>query len=194
MTLRDRQRTATRALLLEVAARLVAQRGADAATTRELAREAGVAAGTVFAHFPDKTSLYEALLHEHIERALDGAFATLPPGFPAQLLHVADALFAAYDARPDLARSLLAQTLFLSDPERPLAQQLRRFQGWFVERLAAAVQEGEVPAIDPMLAFSVFFSTYFGLLVASLRGELPADARRELLRAFLARFFWLEVP
>lgn len=189
MSLRDRQRLATRALLLDTAARLVAEQGADGATTRALAQAAGVAAGTVFAHFPDKTSLYEALLHEHVERALDGAFATLPPGFVDALAHVCAALYAAYDARPDLARVLLAETLFLSDPTRPLAQQLGRFQGWFFERLGTALSAGEVPPVNPLLAFGAFFSVYFGLLVASLRGELPPAARDAQLRAFLAHFF-----
>ncbi|AKU92621.1 TetR/AcrR family transcriptional regulator [Vulgatibacter incomptus] len=189
MNLRDRQREATRALLLEAAARLVAERGAEAATTRDLARAAGVAAGTVFAHFPDKASLYEALLHEHIERALDGALATLPAGFVDQLAHVAEALWAAYDSRPDLSRVLIAQTLFLSDPERPLAKQLARFQGWFVERLAAGLAAGEVPPIDPQLAFATFFSSYLGLLLSGLRGELPPEARASLFHAFLVQFF-----
>jgi AcrR family transcriptional regulator len=182
MNLRDRQRDQTRALLLEAAAALVAERGPDAATTRAIAAAAGVASGTVFAHFPDKTALLEALLHDHIEAALDDALAGLPEhDVVDQLVHVAGVLWAAYDRRPALARALLAETLFLADPERPLARQLQRFQAWVAERLA---DDGEP---DAMLVFSAFFSHYFGLLVAGLRGELPAEARPMLLRALLVR-------
>lgn len=189
MSWRDRQREATRALLLQTAARLVAAHGADAVTTRDVAREAGVAAGTVFAHFPDKSALFEALLAERIRRTLDAAFASAPEGFVDRVVHVSGALYAGYDAEPELARALIAHTLFLSAPERPLAAELARFQAWFLLQLGEATLGGRLRPVDPALAFGAFFSIYFGLLVAGLRGELPPEARLHQLRAFLLHFF-----
>ncbi|WP_328296265.1 TetR/AcrR family transcriptional regulator [Kineococcus sp. NBC_00420] len=48
----------TRARIAEVAARLFAERGFDAVTVAEVAREAGVSSVTVFKHFPRKEDLY----------------------------------------------------------------------------------------------------------------------------------------
>jgi len=48
----------TRARIAEVAARLFADRGFDAVTVAEVAREAGVSSVTVFKHFPRKEDLY----------------------------------------------------------------------------------------------------------------------------------------
>lgn len=181
MTLRDRQREATRALLLSTTAALVAERGADAVTTRAVAIAAGVGVGTVFAHFPDKTALFEALLHDHIAGALDAGFATLPDApVGEQLLHLSGALYEAYDRAPALSRALIQETLFLADRDRPLAKQLARFEAWAVPRLGPDAAEAQ-------LLFLAFFAQYFAVLLGSLRGELPVPARLPLLRWLLLR-------
>lgn len=55
-------RERTRGDLLRAAERLFAEQGFAAATTRAIARAAGVAAGTVFNYFPTKEALAAALL------------------------------------------------------------------------------------------------------------------------------------
>ena len=64
-------RERTRLDLLEAGTALFAEVGFGAATTRELARRARVAAGTVFNYFPSKEALAAAVL----AGALDAAFA-----------------------------------------------------------------------------------------------------------------------
>jgi len=56
----------TRARILEVAARLFLERGFDAVTVTEIAREAGVSSVTVFNHFPRKEDLF-------LDRQVDAA-------------------------------------------------------------------------------------------------------------------------
>ena len=58
----------TRRLILAAAKDLYREKGYRLAPTRELARRAGVAEGTVFAHFPDKATLLAAALHEDLEQ------------------------------------------------------------------------------------------------------------------------------
>ncbi len=53
-----------RAVILTAAARLVAQRGADAVSLRELAREAGVSHAAPAHHFTDRRGLFTALAAE----------------------------------------------------------------------------------------------------------------------------------
>lgn len=190
MRLRDRQKQATRDEVLVAAGALFAEQGYAQTTTRQVAERAGVGVGTVFAHFPDKAALVEALLHEHIEAALAEAFAGLPRGDVVdELVHVADVLYRAYDRTPDLSRVLLSETLFAAHPDRPLAVQLARFEAWVTSRLDAAVAAGEVPPVDPRLAFLEYFALYFALLVGGLRGALPAALRAPTLEAGLRRFF-----
>ncbi|PNG21801.1 TetR/AcrR family transcriptional regulator [Streptomyces cahuitamycinicus] len=67
-----------RARLLEAAARLVAERGAEAVTMEAVAAEARVGKGTVFRRFGDRTGLLTALL-DHSEKKFQASFLSGPP-------------------------------------------------------------------------------------------------------------------
>ncbi len=67
-----------RARLLEAAARLVAEHGADAVTMEAVAAAASVGKGTVFRRFGDRTGLLTALL-DHSEKKFQAAFLAGPP-------------------------------------------------------------------------------------------------------------------
>src|ERR1700744_5901481 len=67
-----------RALLLQAARELVAQRGADAVTMDDVAAAAGVGKGTLFRRFGSRAGLMMVLLDED-ERASQQAFLFGPP-------------------------------------------------------------------------------------------------------------------
>ena len=67
-----------RALLLEAARRLIAERGADAVTTDDIAAAAGVGKGTLFRRFGSRAGLMIVLLDED-EKAEQQAFMFGPP-------------------------------------------------------------------------------------------------------------------
>ncbi|KIH99010.1 hypothetical protein LP52_10045 [Streptomonospora alba] len=68
--LRDQEGGPTlREHLLATAERLVAERGAAGITVRDIAREAGVAAGVLYNHFADKEELLAQALHAHVRNA-----------------------------------------------------------------------------------------------------------------------------
>jgi AcrR family transcriptional regulator len=183
MNKREAGKRETRALLLATARDLFVERGVDEATTRELAERAGVGVGTVFAHFPDKVALVEAVLVDRIDRALEQAFADLPAGdLVDQLLHVARSLYATYAEHPAISRALVGQALFLAG-DRPTTRQIARFREWVLARLA----ESGRPA-DPS-DFTGFFALYFAVLVAGLRGELPLEQLADALEPLLRRWF-----
>ncbi|PRX49558.1 TetR family transcriptional regulator [Prauserella shujinwangii] len=72
--------------VLEAAARLFAEHGADAVTVDAVARAAGVGKGTVFRRFGDKSGLVAALLDERerkLQRAVLSGAPPLGPGAPA---------------------------------------------------------------------------------------------------------------
>lgn len=63
-----RERGQTRARIVEAAARVLAERGYEAATIKEIARTAGVAPGLVHYYFADKDALLVAVLKDAATR------------------------------------------------------------------------------------------------------------------------------
>jgi AcrR family transcriptional regulator len=184
---RKRQKAQTREALLEAARRVLAREGLASTTTREVAREAGVAAGTFFVHFPDVDALVEALLDEHLAAALGSAYRTLPKGADVvgRLVHVSRKLFEAYDVDPDLSRQYLSASLFRVRRSGPTEARFSALQRWVLDELAA--HGGADGALPAPLAFAAYFSLYFGLLVAGLRGQLRRQEQLALLDTSLRR-------
>jgi AcrR family transcriptional regulator len=76
-----------RARLLEVAYETFAAEGLSVPID-EIARRAGVGAGTVYRHFPTKESLFKAVIEDRMQHLVDDAHALLQSAGPG------DALFA----------------------------------------------------------------------------------------------------
>lgn len=186
---RQQRKQRTRQALLDAARRVLERRGVAGLTTREVAAEAGVAAGTFFVHFPDAATLVETLLDEHVGQALDRALRTLPADgdLVARLVHVAAELYGSYDREPELSRQYIAASLFHHHPDGPTERRMAEFRAWVTAEFARAAGSGAVSPPDPLVAFTSYFSLYFGVLVAGLRGELDRDAQLAVLEAALRR-------
>jgi AcrR family transcriptional regulator len=176
-TRREEQKEATRKNILDVAEKLFAEKGFADTTTRDIAREANVAAGTVFMHFPDKSSLLAATLHEGIEEVLQNAYTTLPDDLliKEKLLCLARALYAHNFQTPALTTILLKETLFMEGEWGETFQaQSMGFIGKATELLVEAQVRGELKedANCPLIA-TAFFSNYFMILINALRENIP---------------------
>ena len=90
-----------RALLLDAARRLIAERGADAVTMDDIAAAAGVGKGTLFRRFGSRAGLMIVLLDED-ERAEQQAFLFGPP--PLGPARTAARTAAGLRARPAALR------------------------------------------------------------------------------------------
>jgi AcrR family transcriptional regulator len=66
-TARQRLAAARREQILETALKLFAERGFDATSTRQIAKEVGIAEGLIFHYFPTKASLLTAILEDRLE-------------------------------------------------------------------------------------------------------------------------------
>ena len=66
-TARQRQAAARREQILKTALKLFAAQGFDATSTRQIAREVGIAEGLIFHYFPTKASLLSAILEDRVQ-------------------------------------------------------------------------------------------------------------------------------
>ena len=176
-TRREEQKEATRRNILDVAEKLFAEKGFADTTTRDIAREANVAVGTVFLHFPDKSSLLAATLHEGIEEVLQKTYASLPDelSIKEKLLYLARTLYVHNFQSPSLTTVLLKETLFMEGEWGEAFQaQSMGFIGKIIELLAEAQTREEIKADAncPLIAMA-FFSNYFMLLINALREHNP---------------------
>ena len=67
LTSRQRQAAARREQILATALGLFAAQGFDATSTKQIAKEAGIAEGLIFHYFPTKASLLTAILEDRLE-------------------------------------------------------------------------------------------------------------------------------
>jgi len=102
-----RRRRATEERLLDAALATFLEHGYDAATTGEMARRAGVAAGTFYLHFRDKRAAYERLARRAAEELLGQWRAALVPGTAMRDALVRGLELAARYWRDDPARARL---------------------------------------------------------------------------------------
>lgn len=174
-----------RAVILAAAARLVAERGADQVSLRELARDAGVSHAAPAHHFSDRRGLFTALaaqgfrlLADALEDArplfADAAlayvrFALAHPGhyqvmFNRSLIDASDAELAAAQgaAGAELARgiSTLHDRNARTDPEGAQLAAWSLVHGFSTLWLNDAVA-GEVKSADPMDAVARIASMLF---------------------------------
>ncbi len=178
-----RSREATRARLHASGVRLFGERGLNGVTSHDIAREAGVAAGTFYLHFPDKTSLFQEIaqdtecrLREHIESATRHA-ADLRGAVRAQV----EALVDFADANRDWIR-----ILFSAECGAAGSELLDSLAGSIAEGRRRAIATGEMPReIDA----AVLSQALVGLLARAVLWwiEDPARAPRETVIETLTR-------
>ncbi len=185
---RQEQKARTRARILEAARTSFEANGFEGTTIATVANAAGVAVGTVMAHFPDKPALVAAAFHDAIADVVEDARQSVPDG-PAipRLLHVADALYRFYAARPALSRALIREATFPEGAPNPaLMTQLQHFLEWVKEELAAGVARSELrESLDPSLGAIGFWADYFLVLLLVLQAPEAVDAHLVQLEALL---------
>lgn len=170
---RAAQKEATARAVLEAAREEFERVGFEAANLRAIAARAGVSAGTVIHHHGDKRELLHAALFDDLEATLARVLADLGPGpLEAQLGRLTAGVFAYYQKRPALSRTLLEQSLFA---QGPWAQKFTAQVGAAHAAVARLVDEasahGELrPGVDGPLVGMAYFSFFYFALVAWVQG------------------------
>jgi AcrR family transcriptional regulator len=168
---------ATRAKLMQAAARIVASDGMAAATTAAIAAEAGVAEGTLYRHFESKDDLliaaYRQMKQEMFIDAAAGLDTSIAP--PERLKQTWRAIYMAYRANKD------AFSFGQRFAESALAEREGGEAGRAVARMVgdlrkAGIASGDFKNLPPDLLGSLFMAPITYLLKAEIKGRKWTDA------------------
>lgn len=130
----------TRERLLDAAVRVFEFEGYAGATVAQIAREAGVSSGAIYAHYSTKAELLVDALRAHKERATAALF---PPGQRTNVAMLLTVLGARLGARDPAATALLAEALLASRRDAKLAQVLAAALGERERLMAALISRGQ---------------------------------------------------
>ncbi len=143
----------------------------------EIARRAGVGAGTLYRHFPTKEALFEAVVHERMQSLIDAARALRGADAPgAALFEMVDRLVAEAGPKRDLVDALVGAQVDVHARLGGMGAQLRQE----MRHLLAAAQRAH--AVRPDVTAGDLMALLSGLLLAlqSDANRHGADARRML--------------
>lgn len=186
---RDLLAAARREQILEAATRVFAKKGFRRATTREVAREAGVSEGTIYNYFEDKDALLMAILdalNETERRAADfeEGLATDFGGFVEEYLRRRMSLIWE---NKDIFRVVLSEMLVNRElRERYLRQVVEPTMKIAEKYFRSRVELGDVPAMDAPLAMRAVASSVIGLVVLGLLGDEEVGSRWDEAAGVLA--------
>lgn len=177
---RDVLVAARREQILLAATRVFAKKEFNRATTREVAREAGVSEGTIYNYFEDKDALLMAImdaLNETERRAedfRDGLAMDFEGFVEAYLRHRMDLIWE----KRELFRVVMSEMLINAGlRERYIREVVEPTMKIGEENFRARVGQRKVRATDVPLAMRAVAGAVLGLLVLGLLGDEEVDAR-----------------
>lgn len=160
--------------ILEAAVRVFEEKGFNGATTREIAREAGVAEGTIFNYFPSKKDILKQILSKVIEtfvpelaiRSLEQALIESKGKDPEEILRfVLHNRLKFVRQNITLLKIIMLEARF--DPalrevyNNKIYQSVRKLLEQYIEEAIAA---GFIRPLDVSVAATCFMGMFFGLL------------------------------
>ena len=187
---RDLVVRARREQILGAATRVFAKKGFSRATTREVARTAGVSEGTIYNYFEDKDALLLAILDrlnetERRAAAFEEGMATDFRGFLEQYLRRRMSLI--WENR-EVFRAVLSEMLVNAElRERYLQHVVDPTMKIAEENFRVRMEQGEARETDAPLAMRSVAGAVLGVLVMGLLGDEEIYSRWEEVPDVLAR-------
>ena len=169
---RATQKAATREAVLEAARNEFEAVGFEAANVRNIAKRADVSAGTVLHHFGEKKELLYAALFDDLEATLDRALARSSGTLEKQASSLGAAVFAYYQKRPALSRTLLKESLFAEGPwAGKFVAQTQRVHVALTEAVKRSVAEGALaPGTSTEAVAAAWLSFFYFALIGWVQG------------------------
>lgn len=186
--LRVRLREATCNAILEAAEAVAARDGAGGASLQAVAKEAGIAVGTIYNYFNDKDELFTAVFarrHAELFEATDLAAKNhAKEPFEAQLAAFVRAVFTHFDARRAFLRLALEQRGAIPQLAKAKGQgkqsALRQLQERAEHVVRIGVRAKQLRSDDKLdLLATVLVSIVRGVLVLRADSDQPLAAETE---------------
>jgi AcrR family transcriptional regulator len=174
---RERGRMATRARLLTSGRELFAANGLHRVTSHEIAKGAGVAAGTFYLHFSDKKSLFREIVYaavEQLRNRLEAAQEQASQSRAAVRAH-AEALISFAEENADLVRIVFGRNHEDPDLESEILDELAGTGAVMIRTRMESGSANEV--LDPELAAQALTGMFSRVIFWWL--EDPSRASRE---------------
>src|SRR5208283_212651 len=177
----------TRDKILETGLKLISEKGYLGATTREIAKEAGIAEVTLFRHFPSKEKLFEEVLNTYsflpALRGLMPEIKKMP--YQEALILIARRYLDTLTLRKDMIRIMHSEVRLY--PEK-IHKIYRTFVRETVNTLASYFNEvrkkGQLGQFDADLAARAFLGIFFSYFNAQefhmLKACSPADTEKTI--------------
>jgi AcrR family transcriptional regulator len=184
----------TRARILEAALKSFSKKGYLGATTREIAREAGIAEVTLFRHFPSKEKLFEEVISAHsflpTLKGLLPAASTM--SFEEALTLIAVRFLETLNLRKDMIR------IMHSEMQR-YPEKIHRIYHAFVDEVRDTLasyfsdlqREGVLRQFDAALGARAFFGmflSYFNAEEFLMRKKYRSTDVDETIRQYVGIF------
>ncbi len=140
--------------ILDAAVKVFSQKGFSGATTKEIAKEAGVAEGTIFRYFKTKKEILLGLVGPYIAQSLAETIdETSDKSDRIVLKAVIKNRLELIKKNIDLVRLLITEAQFHSDLREQFTEKIvLRSAGLLEAFIARKVQSGEYRNIDPRIA------------------------------------------
>ncbi len=176
-----------RALILDCAIQEFAYKDYDSASLSQIVARAGIAKGSIYQYFTDKSDLYRYLLELAMQKKAEMLAAAQPAGPDARLFETMRWLFqemAKFELRyPLLARIGYRATYGKSPlPDEILAQGKQATAKFFQDLVERGKHNGEIKVeVDSASAAFIFSAifTQLGDFLAARAGITPAEIGRE---------------
>ncbi|HWE61891.1 MAG TPA: TetR/AcrR family transcriptional regulator [Chloroflexota bacterium] len=192
VTRSTRDKAATRERILQGAMHVFGERGYQGASMDEIARRAGSSKGGVYFHFPNKQTIFEALITElavMLETSVREAIAR-EHGALARVDAALGTVIRLFSRQRGLTRLLLVEAHGLGYPlDREVHAARMMFASVIAGYLDQAVAEGAIAALDTAVAGSVWLGAINEVVVRWLLDEAPPSLEESLpaLRGMLLR-------
>lgn len=184
----------TRAKVLAAARRLFSEAGYEGATIRDIAAEAGMSTGAVFANFTDKSDLFREIMVADMEALVEAMRdgVSRGRGVDDTLLKLFVAGYAFYKSRLPLARAAFGISWM---PEQ--GQELRDLapvqvlQELFTEQLNLGVERGELSQeaevkLRSQMLFDCYLANYQEAIFGGWSLEALQAKSKDQIRVILA--------
>jgi len=186
--LRERLREATAGAILDAAEAVFARDGVQRSRMGDVAREAGVAVGTIYNHFTDRNALVQALLDDRrriLHTRIDHALADSNQPFEARLLALLSVLFGHFSQHAGLFIVNMEAEVMQRGRGRGTVQTL-------LGRVAALLQEGVAAGALREQDAELYPGMLLGMMRALFMSQIygvgapsPADSAERVARIFL---------